>query len=407
MQIQRRFTRADADPYEGLEFEPRATEIRNPDGSVVFAMDNVMAPRSWSQVAVDVLAQKYFRKAGLPLKDADGNPVLDSKGRPMTGSESDARQVFHRLAGCWTHWGREYGYFDTEDDAQTFYSEMCAMLANQMSAPNSPQWFNTGLHWAYGITGPAQGHWYCDPETGELTQSDSAYEHPQPHACFIQSVGRPRQRGRHHGPVGARSAAVQVRVGHRFQLLPAARAQGEPLSGGGRSSGLMSFLKIGDRAAGAIKSGGTTRRAAKMVVPRSGSSGHRALHLLEGHARSARWRPWSPGRRSAQKFAWPTSWPAAFCEGSDDRFDTEQEPEQSEARHQRGDRANGVPDGYIKRIIQFARQGYTRVLKFDTYDTDWDSARPTSPSRARTRTTRVRVQRCSLNALEQDRRLVR
>jgi len=188
MKVERRFTTAGHDPYEGIEFVVRSSEIRNPDGTLVFSMENVKAPASWSQVAVDVLVQKYFRKAGVPQLDENGEPLTDDAGNPVLGPERDARQVFHRLAGCWTDWGRRHGYFDTEEDAQAFYDELCHMLANQMAAPNSPQWFNTGLYWAYGIDGPPQGHWYADPETGELKVSESAYEHPQPHACFIQSV---------------------------------------------------------------------------------------------------------------------------------------------------------------------------------------------------------------------------
>ena len=167
MKVSRRFTREGANPYEEFKFVERTSEIRNPDGTVVFKMDGVKAPESWSQVAVDVLVQKYFRKAGVQLVDEQGNPVLDSHRKPVTGSEQDARQVFDRLAGCWTHWGRTHGYFDTEDDAQAFCDELSYMLAAQFAAPNSPQWFNTGLHWAYGISGPAQGHWFADPDTGQ------------------------------------------------------------------------------------------------------------------------------------------------------------------------------------------------------------------------------------------------
>ncbi|TFG38147.1 MAG: vitamin B12-dependent ribonucleotide reductase, partial [Candidatus Aminicenantes bacterium] len=265
MKVERRFTNAEADPYADIQFVTRSTEIRNTDGSLVFAMDDVQAPKNWSQVAVDVLVQKYFRKAGVPQLDADGNPILDEKDNPVTGPERDARQVFHRLAGCWTHWGREHGYFDSDDDAQTFEDELSYMLANQMTAPNSPQWFNTGLHWAYGITGPPQGHRYCDPKTGELKESTNAYEHPQPHACFIQSVSDDLVNEGGIMDLWVREARLfkyGSGTGSNFSQL---RGAGEPLSGGGKSSGLMSFLKIGDRAAGAIKSGGTTRRAAKMV----------------------------------------------------------------------------------------------------------------------------------------------
>jgi ribonucleoside-diphosphate reductase alpha chain len=398
MQIQRRFTRADADPYEGLEFEPRATEIRNPDGSVVFAMDNVMAPRSWSQVAVDVLAQKYFRKAGLPLKDADGNPVLDSKGRPMTGSESDARQVFHRLAGCWTHWGREYGYFDTEDDAQTFYSEMCAMLANQMSAPNSPQWFNTGLHWAYGITGPAQGHWYCDPATGELTQSASAYEHPQPHACFIQSVGDDLVNEGGIMDLWTREARLfkyGSGTGSNFSRL---RGEGEPLSGGGRSSGLMSFLKIGDRAAGAIKSGGTTRRAAKMVcldLDHPDVEHFISWKAIEERKVAALVAGSKVARRSLADIM-----AAAFPDGSD-TADTSAASNPKLRVAVATARRNGVPDGAIKRVLQLAEQG-VREYSLEEYDTDWDSEAYFTVSGQNSNNS-VRVPNAFFAALEADR----
>ncbi len=224
MKVSRRFTRAGATPYEQLKFVERSTEIRNPDGSVVFRMEGVRVPEGWSQVAVDVLVQKYFRKAGVQLVDEQGNPELGKHHEPVTGAERDARQVFDRLAGCWTHWGRSYGYFDTDEDADAFRDELAYMLAAQIAAPNSPQWFNTGLHWAYGITGPAQGHWYADPvdrrnhEVRERLRAAAA-------ARLLHPVDRrrPRQRGRHHGPVDPRGAAVQVRVRHRHQLLQPAR----------------------------------------------------------------------------------------------------------------------------------------------------------------------------------------
>src|SRR5258705_13165162 len=176
MEIQRRFTRSGEGPYAGVSFEPRTSEIRNPDGKAIFPQDNVVVPSTWSQIATDILAQKYFRKRGVPRPDG------------TTGGETDSRQVFHRLAYTWTDWGKRHGYFSTEADAQAYYDEMCFMLARQMGAPNSPQWFNTGLHWAFGIDGPSQGHYYVDFQTGKLVASASAYEHPQPHACFIQSV---------------------------------------------------------------------------------------------------------------------------------------------------------------------------------------------------------------------------
>src|SRR5215469_1235589 len=176
MKIQRRFTQTGLDPLDAMDWEKRESVIREPDGTVVFEMRDIEVPASWSQVATDILAQKYFRKAGVPQPDGS------------LGRETSLRQVVRRLAGCWTDWGRRYNYFDTADDAAAFDAEMSYMLANQMAAPNSPQWFNTGLAYAYGINGPAQGHYYVDPDSHELVQSKDAYTHPQPHACFIQSV---------------------------------------------------------------------------------------------------------------------------------------------------------------------------------------------------------------------------
>ena len=282
MRVERRFTKAGQSPYADIPFREALSEIRNPDGSVVFHMDGIEVPEAWSQVACDVLAQKYFRRAGVPtrLRRVEENDVPswlwrcipDEKALESlppgerSGSECSGKQVFDRLAGAWTYWGWKGGYFSTEEDAQAFFDEMRFMLARQMAAPNSPQWFNTGLHWAYGIDGPSQGHFYVDFKTGRLTKSKSAYEHPQPHACFIQSVADDLVNEGGIMDLWVREARLfkyGSGTGSNFSQL---RGEGERLSGGGRSSGLMSFLKIGDRAAGAIKSGGTTRRAAKMVV---------------------------------------------------------------------------------------------------------------------------------------------
>src|SRR5437763_5499155 len=281
LHITRRYTAAEGqdaegqDPFAAFTFVPRTSRIANPDGSVVFEMKGLLAPEGWSQVAVDILAQKYFRKAGVPTRvervPEEGVPEWLQRGRaadgdPRTGQETDARQVFRRLAGCWTYWGWKGGYFSSEEDARAFHDEVCYMLAAQQAAPNSPQWFNSGLHWAYGIDGPAQGHYRVDPATGEMKRSTSAYEHPAPHACFIQAVQDDLVNDGGIMDLWVREARIfkyGSRTGSNFS---SPRAEGEPLSGGGKSSGLMSFLKIGDRAAGAIKSGGTTRRAAKMVV---------------------------------------------------------------------------------------------------------------------------------------------
>ena len=265
MKITRRFTVANENVWDTVEWASRSTKITNADGSIVFEMKNAEIPADWSQLATDIMVSKYFRKAGVPQTNEDGTPKLDDEGQAVTGPERSARQVIHRLAGCWRSWGESHGYFDTAEDASAFYDELCWMMLHQVSAPNSPQWFNTGLNWAYGISGPAQGHFVADPETGSVDLADDAYSHPQPHACFIQSVSDDLVNEGGIMDLWTREARLfkyGSGTGSNFSHL---RGGDEPLSGGGKSSGLMSFLKIGDRAAGAIKSGGTTRRAAKMV----------------------------------------------------------------------------------------------------------------------------------------------
>jgi ribonucleoside-diphosphate reductase alpha chain len=264
MKINRRFTTQNQDVFSSVQWEKRTSRITNPDGTVVFEMTDAEIPSTWSQLATDIMVSKYFRKAGVPQKDSDCNILRDERGNVVNGPEKSARQVIHRLAGCWRHWGESHNYFDTAEDAQAFYDELAYMMTHQMCAPNSPQWFNTGLNFAYGITGPAQGHFYCDPATGQLQTSSDAYTHPQPHACFIQSVSDDLVNPGGIMDLWTREARLfkyGSGTGSNFSKL---RGDNEKLSGGGRSSGLMSFLKIGDRAAGAIKSGGTTRRAAKM-----------------------------------------------------------------------------------------------------------------------------------------------
>jgi ribonucleoside-diphosphate reductase alpha chain len=266
MKITRRFTTANSNVWESVEWSTRSTKITNTDGSIVFEMDNAEIPSKWSQLASDIMMSKYFRKAGVPQMNEDGTPKVDDTGNPITGPETSVRQVIHRLVGCWRSWGESHDYFDTPEDAQAFYDELCWMLLNQVSAPNSPQWFNTGLNWAYGISGPAQGHYIAEPETGNVTLAEDAYSHPQPHACFIQSVNDDLVNEGGIMDLWTREARLfkyGSGTGSNFSSL---RGSDEQLSGGGQSSGLMSFLKIGDRAAGAIKSGGTTRRAAKMVT---------------------------------------------------------------------------------------------------------------------------------------------
>ncbi len=387
MRIERRFTVAGEDPYKNIEFRLAVSEIRNPDGSRVFYLPDCEVPAAWSQVACDILAQKYFRKAGVPAKLV---PVVE-EGVPdwlwrrvpdeaalaalpagqRLGSEKSVKQIFHRLAGTWTYWGWKGGYFDSEDDARAFYDETCFMLVKQMASPNSPQWFNTGLHWAYGIDGPAQGHQYVDFKTGELCASTSAYERPQPHACFIQSVADDLVNEGGIMNLWVREARIfkyGSGTGSNFSKL---RGDGEKLSGGGRSSGLMSFLKIGDRAAGAIKSGGTTRRAAKMVtvdIDHPDIEQFIEWKVIEEQKVAAL----VAGSKLAQKhlnliMKVCHDAPAALGDG---RFD----PKKNLALKLeiKAARRAMLPENYIQRVIQFAQQGYT-AIDFRAYDTDWDS----------------------------------
>src|SRR6187399_1979507 len=386
MQIERRYTKDGQSAYADIAFRLTTSEIRNPDGSVVFKADNVEVPEFWSQVASDVLAQKYFRKAGAPARlkkveensvpsflwrsvaDEDALAALPEKERYI--GETSSKQVFDRLAGTRTYWGWKGGYFNSEADAQAFFDELRYMLAAQMCAPNSPQWFNTGLHWAYGIDGPSQGHYYVDPFTGKLTKSKSAYEHPQPHACFIQSVSDDLVNDGGIMDLWVREARLfkyGSGTGSNFSRL---RGEGEKLSGGGKSSGLMSFLKIGDRAAGAIKSGGTTRRAAKMVVV---DADHPDIEtyidwkVKEEQKVSAL----VTGSKLNQRHLKAVLKACVNCEGSgDDCFDPEKNP--ALRREIKLARRSMVADGMIKRVIQFAKQGY-KDIDFPIYDTDWDS----------------------------------
>jgi ribonucleoside-diphosphate reductase alpha chain len=368
MKIKRLFTKKGKTAYEGMKFVPRVSEIKNPDGSVTFSMDNVIVPEFWSQVATDVIAQKYFRKAGVPLTDSEGKPLLDKDGKQKTGSENDSRQVFHRLAGCWREWGETNGYFDTKEDAQAFYDETVYMLANQMCAPNSPQWFNTGLFFAYGIDGPSQGHYYVDENTKELTKSASSYKRPQPHACFIQSVQDDLVNEGGIMDLWTKEARLFKYGSGTGSNFSAIRGQGEKLSGGGKSSGLMSFLKIGDAAAGAIKSGGTTRRAAKMVI------------VDIDHPDVEKFINWKVVEE--QKVASLVTGSKIIkehlndlmdaCQNKDakDRFDPKQNPKLKAAMVEA--KRFRIADNYIFRVIQFARQGYTH-MDFDDYNTDWNS----------------------------------
>ena len=386
MKIERRYTKEGQSPYADIAFRVATSEIRNPDGSIVFRLENIDVPAQFSQVAADILAQKYFRKAGVParLKPVEENTVpswlwrqeADQKAlkklpeEERYGSETDARQVFDRLAGTWTYWGWKGGYFDNEADAQAFYDELRYMLATQKVAPNSPQWFNTGLHWAYGIDGPSQGHFYVDFQTGELTRSATAYEHPQPHACFIQSVEDDLVNENGIMDLWVREARLFKYGSGTGSNFSRVRGEGEKLSGGGKSSGLMSFLKIGDRAAGAIKSGGTTRRAAKMVVvdiDHPDIEDYINWKVREEQKVAAL----VTGSKICQKHLTAIMKACVNCEADNgDCFDPARNP--ALKREIRAAKKMMVPENYIQRVIQFARQGFTKI-EFPTYNTDWDS----------------------------------
>ena len=371
MRIERRFTRSGQSPYEGLKFVKRSSEIRNPDGSTVFKLDQIDIPESWSQLAIDILAQKYFRKAGVPQRDDAGNPLIGQDGKPVLGGERDARQVFGRLAGCWTHWGKAYGYFKTIEDSAAFHDELCFMLAHQMAAPNSPQWFNTGLHYAYGLSGPAQGHYYVDPKTREVVKATNAFEHPQPHACFIQSIEDDLVNENGIMDLWVREARLfkyGSGTGTNFSKL---RGDGEALSGGGRSSGLMSFLRIGDRAAGAIKSGGTTRRAAKMVcldLDHPDVEEFIDWKVIEEQKVAAMV---TGSRISAQRLnAVLKACHIVDAEGNP-RISVDAKQNQILKEALTAARRDNVPEAYIQRMFSYAQQGFTHFV-FHEYDTNWD-----------------------------------
>ncbi|PAU96344.1 vitamin B12-dependent ribonucleotide reductase [Paracoccus salipaludis] len=414
MKIERRFTTEDSGAYGAVAFTTTTSEIRNPDGTVVFRNESVEVPEGWSQVASDVIAQKYFRKAGVPaaLKRVKEKGVPEflwrsvpdeaalaklPEGERFVG-ETSARQVFDRLAGAWAYWGWKGGYFTTEADARAYYDEMRFMLARQMGAPNSPQWFNTGLHWAYGIDGPSQGHFYVDFQTGELVKSNSAYEHPQPHACFIQSVADDLVNEGGIMDLWVREARLfkyGSGTGTNFSSL---RGEGEKLSGGGKSSGLMGFLKIGDRAAGAIKSGGTTRRAAKMVIC---DMDHPDIESF------INWKVIEE-QKVASLVAGSKMHEAKLNEifGAIRQWDGTAEDATDPAKNEalkgaiRSAKKAMIPETYINRVLQYARQGFDSI-EFPTYDTDWDSEAYASVSGQNSNNS-VRVTDAFLKAVKDD-----
>ena len=374
MKFTRHFTKGLDSPYQNTQFTKARTEIRNPDGSLVFLLKEFEVPKGWSQIACDILAHKYFRKAGVPSKttlvEEKGIPRWLCRRQPAKGAkfggETSSKQVFDRMAGTWTYWGFKEGYFDSQADARVFFDELRYMLCNQMAAPNSPQWFNTGLHWAYGIDSEGQGHYYPDHKSGKTHRSPSAYERPQPHACFIQSVGDDLVNEGGIMDLWVREARLfkyGSGTGSNFSSL---RGCGESLSGGGNSSGLMSFLRVGDRSAGAIKSGGTTRRAAKMVC------------LDIDHPDVEEFISWKVNEEQKVVSLVSGSKVTEKClkqlMAAVNQNNGEIDPKQNSALAAAIGYAKQVmvPLSYIKRAIDFAKQGY-HSIEFETYTTDWDS----------------------------------
>ncbi len=411
--------------WDLLEWESRDSRIWNTDGSIAFEAKALEMPASWSQVAVDILAQKYFRKAGVPvytklvlepkvpewlarsLPDEEALAKLPVEERYT--QELSAKQVFHRLAGCWTYWGWRYDYFADEESARIFYEELCYILASQTAAPNSPQWFNTGLHWAYGIDSPPQGHYYVDARSGELQLSHSAYEHPQPHACFIQSIQDDLVNEGGIMDLWLREARLfkyGSGTGTNFSNL---RAEGEPLSGGGKSSGLMSFLRIGDRAAGAIKSGGTTRRAAKMVcldidhpdieefINWKLVEEQKVVSLVSGSKMSNLYlnRIMQAIHRQGQEASEEQAAPEILA--LEEKCNPKKNPQLGAALAQA--RRAAIPENYIQRAISLAKQGYTSLL-FEELSTDWQSDAYRTVSGQNSNNS-VRVSQSFMEALEE------
>ncbi len=294
MKFTRHFTQPNTPIEDQIKWKLVESKITRSDGSIVFHMENIEVPDHWSQGAINILAQKYFRKAGVPKTTGHDGDVAGLNGLPLWltpslpyahaefGSETSAKQVFHRLAGAWTYWGWKEGIFCQHNDAshfwnapgedyegaekaaRIFYDEIYFMLAHQYAAPNSPQWFNNGLWWAYGIKGDANGQWAVDKD-GQAFETDSSYKFPQVHACYIQPISDNLVEKDGIYDLLTKEARLFKHgsgTGTNFSNI---RGKNETLGGGGRSSGLMSFLKVLDVSAGSISSGGTTRRAAKLI----------------------------------------------------------------------------------------------------------------------------------------------
>lgn len=354
MQVPRLYTKQYPDPYHDQTFVVRTPIAHGREDRPV----PITVPDTWSQIAVDILGNKYMRKTGVPQHDGS------------LGRETDARQVFKRLAQCWAYWGLREKYFASEEDAQAYADEMQYMLSHQIGAPNSPQWFNTGLHLAYALEGEAQGLWRYDPDTGTAEELPHSYVHSQAAACFIQSVNDTLVNEGGIMDLWTREARLFKYGSGSGTNFSALRARGERLSGGGTSSGVMSWLKIGDTAAGAIKSGGTTRRAAKMVIldiDHPDIEEFITLKVKEEHKVAALMvgsRLLADRLNRIMNAAWT-------MHGDEAAFDPNPATNTGLAAALQEARRHGVPETYLQRARQLAADD-RRTFSFSTYDLHWE-----------------------------------
>ncbi|PRH89105.1 vitamin B12-dependent ribonucleotide reductase [Labrys okinawensis] len=383
MQINPLHTAGTDDPYMLLSFKEAASEIRNTDGTVIFQFPRIISPRNWSQVAIDIVARRYLRKGDVPAclrtVPEDGVPSWLWRSMPdeealrllpesdRYGSETDLRKVFDRIAGATTYWGWKHHYFTTETDARSFFDEYRFLLASQKIAPNTPQWFNTGLHWAYGIEGSSQGHFFYDEDAQQVISSANAYERPQTHSCFIQSVADDlvSEGGiLQHIADEARIAKLGSGTGANYSDI---RGADEDLAAGGKACGLIAVLRASDRAAGLVTANGSTRQSSKMVIVDIDhpdieefinwkvKEEQKVAFLVAGSRSSAR-------HLNAIVKACRDGEGAANC---DPLRNTELNRQIHLAREAQ------IPENYIDRVIELVRQGCPPD-DLPIYDTDWN-----------------------------------
>ena len=244
IRIERVFSDAKCNPFDEIEWSRRTAEIADEGGNIIFKQEDVEVPKGWSQLATKVVVSKYF---------------CGEQGTPER--ETSVRQLIHRVARTIANWGVKDGYF-SKKDGEIFYEELSWLCLNQHGAFNSPVWFNVGLHHEYGVgNDSAKGNWHYDEALGQAKRATSQYEYPQGSACFIQSVDDDLESILQL----AQSEGMLFKFGSGTGTdLTPIRSKREGISGGGTPSGPMSFLRVYDQVANVVRSGGKTRRAAKM-----------------------------------------------------------------------------------------------------------------------------------------------